>query len=349
LPPVLSPAASSEGHPLQQQPQQQPQPQPQPQQQVQQLQHQVEQLQQLLLQSRSSLFSMLEATFCQLSKTEQRRCEQLGIFLEGEAIPYAILRQLWAVDPEPTLQTLCKWRLVEVNAERQTVSLLDLHGEYIRRRAKNELPGWHTALLATLTERVLPVEGHAYWGGGEEENDWAQRLLHHAREAVPGEPQPGVAVLPSVEVLDLGNEWLWLEPKDAAVVGNIIRFGGSLTSLDVGWSSMSGYEFNEEAALSIVRAARQQDKMKTLGFGRCGIGASGAREIVEYMRVSGALTSLDLQSNQIGAEGAKAIGEALRLRAAPRLTQVLPHTPPFPLRTAHCCHAIVRAAGSERQ
>ena len=70
---------------------------------------------------------------------------------------------------------------------------------------------------------------------------------------------------------------------------------GVLTSLDIGWNDL-----NEQTTLSIVRAARQQDKMTSLGLKGCGIGASGANEIAEYMRVSSALTSLNLKYNDIG-------------------------------------------------
>ena len=65
----------------------------------------------------------------------------------------------------------------------------------------------------------------------------------------------------------------------------------ALTSLDVGFNNL-----DEEAALGIVRAARQQDKMKTLGLAKCGIGASGAQELADYMRVS-ALTKVLAFSN----------------------------------------------------
>jgi len=47
-----------------------------------------------------------------------------------------------------------------------------------------------------------------------------------------------------------------------------LRVNSVLTSLHVG-----GNKLNEEAALGIVRAARQQDKMASLGLANCGIGA----------------------------------------------------------------------------
>jgi Ran GTPase-activating protein (RanGAP) involved in mRNA processing and transport len=81
---------------------------------------------------------------------------------------------------------------------------------------------------------------------------------------------------------------------------------GVLTSLDIGWNNL-----DEQATLSIVRAARQQDKMTSLGLGHCGIGASGANEIAEYMRVSSVLTRLDTRCNRIGGEAAQQLAPAV--------------------------------------
>ena len=93
----------------------------------------------------------------------------------------------------------------------------------------------------------------------------------------------------------------------------------SLTSLDVGGSG-------KDAALVMVRAVRQHDRIKTLGLPYCDIGPSGAKEIAEYMRASGALTSLNLAYNRLcgiwgeglrvagtyDPSGIKAIADALR-------------------------------------
>ena len=58
----------------------------------------------------------------------------------------------------------------------------------------------------------------------------------------------------------------------------------------------------EEAALGIVRAARQHDKITSLGLGGCNIGPTGAKEIADYVQGSAVLTSLDLSLNQLDAE-----------------------------------------------
>jgi len=82
-----------------------------------------------------------------------------------------------------------------------------------------------------------------------------------------------------------------------------------LTSLNVG-----GNQLNEEAALGIVRAVRQQDKTKTLGLARCRIGASGAHEVAEYMRVSSVLTSLNLLRNNLDTASANALAEVAKTK-----------------------------------
>jgi hypothetical protein len=106
------------------------------------------------------------------------------------------------------------------------------------------------------------------------------------------------------------------------VIAKCIEVNGVLTSLNVGYNDL-----NEEAALGIVRAARQQDKMASLGLASCKIGPSEAQDIADYVRVSSVLTSLNLFFNKIGDEGAKAIGEALRVNSA--LTEVRFPKPPW--------------------
>jgi Ran GTPase-activating protein (RanGAP) involved in mRNA processing and transport len=80
-----------------------------------------------------------------------------------------------------------------------------------------------------------------------------------------------------------------------------------LTSLDVGDNRLG-----EEAALGIVKVARQHDKMTFLGLAVCEIGPAGAKEIAEYVSVTAVLKSLDLSANAIKDEGAIALAEGLK-------------------------------------
>ena len=80
-----------------------------------------------------------------------------------------------------------------------------------------------------------------------------------------------------------------------------------LTSLDVG----SNRRLNEAAALAIVRAARQHDKIAILSLEFCEIGPSRAKEIAEYVRGSAVLSFINIFGNAIGDEGMRAIGTAI--------------------------------------
>ena len=80
-----------------------------------------------------------------------------------------------------------------------------------------------------------------------------------------------------------------------------------LTSIDVGYNKL-----DEEAALGIVRAVRQHDKMTNLGLARCKIGPTGAKEVADYVSGSAVLTSLNLSMNHLNPQGAATIAEALK-------------------------------------
>ena len=90
-----------------------------------------------------------------------------------------------------------------------------------------------------------------------------------------------------------------LKPADAILIASDLPFMAVLTSLDVGLNSL-----DEEAALGIVRAARQHDRMTFLGLARCGIGPTGAKEIAEYISVTAVLTECSLLKNNLDVESA---------------------------------------------
>jgi Ran GTPase-activating protein (RanGAP) involved in mRNA processing and transport len=101
-----------------------------------------------------------------------------------------------------------------------------------------------------------------------------------------------------------------LGATEGIVLAELMQLRPVLTSLDVGCNNL-----NEQAALGIVRAARQHDKITNLGLSNCGIGPIGATEIADYIQFTAVLTRLDLESNNIGPEGAIAIAEALKVNA----------------------------------
>ena len=105
-----------------------------------------------------------------------------------------------------------------------------------------------------------------------------------------------------------------LQPADAILITSDLKFMAVLASLDVGHNS-----FDEQAALGIVRAARQHDKITDLGLSSCQIGPIGAKEIADYIQFTAVLTVLYLGENRIGDGGAKAIAEAVKGRGGFKL------------------------------
>ena len=130
-----------------------------------------------------------------------------------------------------------------------------------------------------------------------------------------------------------------LQPADAILIASDLQFTAALTRLDIELNSIGpegakaitlalkvnavlelqldkldvGYNsLNEQAALGIVRAARQEDKITFLGLSGCNIGPTGAKEIAAYIKFTAVLANLHLSANSIGDEGAKAIADALK-------------------------------------
>jgi len=127
-----------------------------------------------------------------------------------------------------------------------------------------------------------------------------------------------------------------LRPADTILIASDLQFTAVLTSLNLGLNNMDndgakaiagalssgtvvldkldvGYNsLNEQAALGIVRAAQQQDKITFLGLGGCGIGPIGAKEIADYIQFTAVLAELQLSANNIGDNGAIAIADALK-------------------------------------
>jgi len=83
------------------------------------------------------------------------------------------------------------------------------------------------------------------------------------------------------------------------VVRVLVELSAVLTSIDVGFNDL-----DEETALSIVRAVRPRDKLTFLGLRSCGIGASGAKEIAEFIQFSAVPTDCNLLHNNLDVESA---------------------------------------------
>ena len=125
----------------------------------------------------------------------------------------------------------------------------------------------------------------------------------------------------SLSLANVNNPGEKLGPASVIVIASLIVSNEMLTFLDVGHNDLMGHTNHaDKAALSIVRAERQRNKLIFLGLAYCGIGPTTATEIAEYVSDSGVLTSLDLSNNRISgyqgsgysAAGITALAEALR-------------------------------------
>ena len=79
----------------------------------------------------------------------------LGIFPEDAQVPLDVVGMLYvaaggledAAEAGDCVQRMAELQLVELHAERRTVSMIDLHLDYMRCRGKSDAARWHAALL----------------------------------------------------------------------------------------------------------------------------------------------------------------------------------------------------------
>lgn len=79
-------------------------------------------------------------------------------------------------------------------------------------------------------------------------------------------------------------------PADAAAISRLVQGVPALVSVDVGFNN-----FDEHAAVAVVKAAWRHDLMESLGLGSCKLNSSGAGYVAEYVAASKSLTALNLE------------------------------------------------------
>ena len=113
-----------------------------------------------------------------------------------------------------------------------------------------------------------------------------------------------------------------LSGKEVGVVGCMVVAGllpvmASLTNI-----SLARSKLGEEGSKIICSALKSSSTMTDLDlsgspvFGSNIGGAAGAKHVAEMLKVTGSLTSINLQYNNLGSEGAKALAPGLRGRAS---------------------------------
>ena len=95
---------------------------------------------------------------------EEKRCAMLAVFPEDTEVPFAVVGQLWQTNDEietaELVMKLALWEVVEVDSKNTTLSLIDLHLDCLRAIAKDDLAGWHGALLRTCEESKRLTSTH---------------------------------------------------------------------------------------------------------------------------------------------------------------------------------------------
>ena len=174
-----------------------------------------------------TLFDALGATIQRLGEPMAERCTMLASFPEDTEVPLSVVGQLWGnsnVQTKKTVRKLKEWHLIDVDWDKCTLSLIDLHLDYLRARAKDDLAWWHATLLRGCGRRKLGEDegtaDDAYWGERHRRN-----VLHHLR-GCGWEPTVLGGVLTH---LDLNN--LRLGPEDGAAVAECLKGNSNVQSL----------------------------------------------------------------------------------------------------------------------
>jgi hypothetical protein len=88
------------------------------------------------------------------------KCVMLAILPEDSWVPISVVGQLWGtndMDTKEAVMGLESWHLIDVNWEAYSLFIIDLHLDYFRATAKDDLGLWHTTLLQQSSQRVIGV------------------------------------------------------------------------------------------------------------------------------------------------------------------------------------------------
>ena len=205
------------------------------------------------------------------------------------------------------------WHLIDVEWDKCALSLIDLHLDYLRVRAKDDLARWHAALLRGCGRRKLGTDegtaDDAYWGrscGGLPSSS-GQHHLHHLR-GCGWEP---TALAGELTHLTISTGYEGLGDEDVKALSEAIKANGSLTSLD-----LHANHIGDEGCKAVAEALVVNVSLTELVLCGNNIGDAGAFAIAKALEINGSLTILELGSNKICDEGAKAIGAALAVNGS---------------------------------
>ena len=174
-----------------------------------------------------TLFDALAGSLDHLKPELAEQCAMLATFPEDRDVPWSVVGQLWGVDEletEETLTELEDWHLIDVDWDKCTLSLIDLHLDYLRARAKDDLARWHAALLRGCGRRELGKDegtaDDAYWG-----RDGGGNVRHHLRGC------GGESTALGGELIHLTLRGEGLGAEDAKAIAKVLRVNSTLQSL----------------------------------------------------------------------------------------------------------------------
>jgi hypothetical protein len=170
-----------------------------------------------------TLFDALGGILNHLDPPElKKRCMMLAVFPEDTDVPLAVVGKLWGtseVETDDAVTELAAWHLIDVTWEWLTaqsppsLSLIDLHLDYLRASAKDDLAVWHRALLRRCGRQVLGnfecgkggatknserTEDDAYWS---QHKDGRKNLAHHLAGGGP-RSLDGLSALKTLDLSD---------------------------------------------------------------------------------------------------------------------------------------------------
>ena len=300
-----------------------------------------------------TLFDALTGSLDHLRPGLAKRCAMLATFPEDTDVPWSVVGQLWgtdALETEEAVTELESWHLIDVEWDKCALSLIDLHLDYLRVRAKDDLARWHAALLRGCGRRKLGTDegtaDDAYWGrscGGLPSSS-GQHHLHHLRgcgwepTALGGElthlafgggqrlGDECVKALSEAIKVSGSLTTLWLNgnhlgPEGGVALAEALKVNRSLTDLDISGNPICEHNevegtYSVDGINAVCDALRVSGPLTSLNLGHCGIGAEGGVAVAEALRGNSSLTRLSLHANCIGTQVGVAIAEALKVNGS---------------------------------
>ena len=256
-----------------------------------------------------TLFDALAGSLDHLESELAERCRMLATFPEDMRVPWSVVGQLWdtdALETEEALTELESWHLVDVDWDKCTISLIDLHLDYLRASAKDDLARWHAALLRGCGRRKLGEDQGTAEDRSADDRYWGRSQLGKVEHHLRGCGWEPTTLDGELTHLTLKGEGI--DDEDVKALSDAITVSGSLTTL-----VLFGNTIGTEGGVALAEALKVNGSLKSLNLAANDIGLTGFAAIAKALAVNGSLTCLYLGGNNLGDAGAAAIADGLRV------------------------------------